>query len=391
MSQVVERLQTILMKSYILKTNTITGNCHSLSNFEINYYKQDDNPSNDNTGHNSLNSLHGEISQIINNFELMNTKEIIDTLATDLELVANKLESFIFKLTNEGKNTSSSRKQNILDYLSKSELHKDSITVAIAPEEVFRWLLCHQEETKYIFLLGYFYYLGIETNIDLKKSFELFLDASGDMHVLSQYFVGECYQFGYGVEKDEKMAFEYFERAAKKNCAMGQLKLGTIYDRGIPGIKRDPGKAAYWYEKAASNGNNTAIYNLAFMYKDKIGVKRNLKKAFSLFKQSAESGDPDGMTMLGYCYNNGVGTPINKMKAFESYQKAIELGNLSAQYNIALMYEAGEGIKKDIDKAIYWYERASAQGDKDAGNRLKKLLKIKKEDEMLLFNFNFHN
>ncbi|CAB4395964.1 unnamed protein product [Rhizophagus irregularis] len=140
-NQVVERLKTILMKSIILKTNSIAGNCFSLPEFEMNLLIED-NSSIDNTGHNSLNSLnslHGEISQIINNFDAMNTQEIIDTLATDLELVANKLESFIFKITNEGKNTSSLRKQYIFDYLSKNELSKGVVPVSIAPEELFKW------------------------------------------------------------------------------------------------------------------------------------------------------------------------------------------------------------------------------------------------------------
>ncbi|CAB5210269.1 unnamed protein product [Rhizophagus irregularis] len=115
-----------------------SGNCFSLPEFEMNFLIED-NSSIDNISHNSLNSLHGQISQIINNFDAMNTQEIIDTLATDLELVANKLESFIFKITNEGKNTLGLRKQYIFDYLSKNELSKGAVPVTIAPEELFKW------------------------------------------------------------------------------------------------------------------------------------------------------------------------------------------------------------------------------------------------------------
>ncbi|RGB42635.1 hypothetical protein C1646_750678 [Rhizophagus diaphanus] len=265
-NQVVERLKTILMKSIILKTISIAGNCFSLPEFEINFL--------------------------------------------------------------------------IEEQFNKNELSKGAVPVTIAQEELFKWLLWHQNKPTYIFLLGYFYYLGIETNIIHNKSFDLFFDAS---------------------------------KGSKEGYAMGQLKLGTIYDKGIPGIRKNSKKAANWYEKAADNGNNLAKYNLAFMYKDGTGVCRNYKKAFSLFKQSAENGDPDGMSMLGYCYNNGVGTPIDKMKAFESYQKAIKLGNISAQYNLAIMYEV-----------IYWYKKVSEQGDRDADHRLKLLLEIKKEDEMIL-------
>ncbi|GBC22475.2 kinase-like domain-containing protein [Rhizophagus irregularis DAOM 181602=DAOM 197198] len=69
----------------------------------------------------------------------------------------------------------------------------------------------------------------------------------------------------------------------------GQLNIGCCYDYGM-GIKKDLKEAFYWYEKAANNGNITAMYNLGLNYKDEKGVKKDYDKAFELFKQSAKGG-----------------------------------------------------------------------------------------------------
>ncbi|GET58675.1 kinase-like domain-containing protein [Rhizophagus irregularis DAOM 181602=DAOM 197198] len=100
-------------------------------------------------------------------------------------------------------------------------------------------------------------------------------------------------------------------------------------------LKKDLKKAFYWYEKAASNGNIIAIWNLGLCYENGIGVEKDYNEAFKLYKQLAEEGDLDGLAMLGYCYSYGIGTNINKQKAFELYQKSANLGDETAQYSIA--------------------------------------------------------
>jgi len=84
----------------------------------------------------------------------------------------------------------------------------------------------------------YFNYYKIEININSKKAFKLFIDASKQNHILAQYFVGICYQYEYGITKNEKLAFEYYEKVANKDYAVSQLNLGYFYENGIS-IKKD--------------------------------------------------------------------------------------------------------------------------------------------------------
>ncbi|GBC32854.2 kinase-like domain-containing protein [Rhizophagus irregularis DAOM 181602=DAOM 197198] len=361
--QVVERL-----KAMIAKTSMITENRQIKSDLQLSD-EQDINSTNVNTSSSVSNSYHGDLSQIIQNFDKMNTKEIISLSANEqiinenilseknLSKIIYEIVEFIFKLINEGKNACG----YILNYFDSRD---------IKSQEIYNWLIDNQNNLDSIFLLGYFNYYGIEITENNIQAFNLFIKASKQDHILAQYFVGLCYQFGHGTGKNEKLAFEYFEKSANKDFAEGIFKIGCFYYFGV-WVKKDLEKAAYLYEKAANLGNNVAQKNLSIMYINGEGVDKDHNKAFKLSKHSAEGGCKEGISGLGYCYDIGIGTSVNKQKAFELYQKAADLGDMDAQNNLALMYEMGGGIEKDINKAIYWFEKSAKQGHQKAQNRLK--------------------
>ncbi|RGB36751.1 hypothetical protein C1646_757726, partial [Rhizophagus diaphanus] len=366
--QVVDRL-----KAMITKTSMITKNHRIKSDLQLSD-EQDINPTNVNTSLSVGNSYHGKLSQIIQNFDKMNTKEIIslskneqiinESILSEKNLsilVINKIVGFIFKLINEGKDTYT----YIFDYFDR---------YYIDSQEIYDWLLNNQNNLDSIFLLGYFNHVGIETSKNYNQAFNLFIKASKQGHILARYYSGLCYEWGYGTIKNEKLAFEYYEKLANKDLAVGIFKIGYFYKQGI-GVKKNSEKAAHLYEKAAELGNSSAQNNLALMYRNGEGVDGDYNKSFKLSKQSAEGECKEGITGLGYCYYNGIGTSVNKQKASELYQKAANLGDMYAQYNLGSMFERGDGIERDINKAIYWFEKSAKQGYKYAQNRLKNLKK----------------
>ncbi|CAB4436908.1 unnamed protein product [Rhizophagus irregularis] len=325
MNQVLERLKAIITKT--TENHQPELNFQSTSTDEQNFNSINIVTSNIN------NSLHGEMSQIIENFDKMNTKEIVyKTLANEdisskknLNKIVNNIVNYIFKIINEGKNSS----EFILDYFNDNNINS---------QEIHDWLLINQNNSDSIFLLGYFNYNGFGISEDKKKAFNLLIKVSEQNHTLVQYHVGKCYEFGYGTVKDEKLAFEYYEKIANKGYAMGLFKCGYFYRNGI-GININKQKAIELYQQAANLGHMIAQNNLASMYKNGEGVDKD--------------------------YN----------KALELYHKAANVGNTSAQYNLADMYEYGKGIEKDINQAIYWYEKSAKQGYQLAQNKLEKLRK----------------
>ncbi|EXX51991.1 uncharacterized protein OCT59_007136 [Rhizophagus irregularis] len=279
-SQVLERL-----KAFITKT---TENHQTELNLQSTLTdEQKFNPINIDIS-NINNSLHGEMSQIIENFDKINTKEIVvyTTLTNEnisseknLSKIVSDIVNYIFKLNNEGKNSIVG--EFILDYFNNNNINS---------QEIHDWLLINQKNSDSIFLLGCFNYLGIETSEDSKKAFNLFIKASKQNHTLAQYYVGLCYEFGYGTVKDEKLAFEYYEKIADRGYAMGLFDCGYLYDNGI-GFSVNKQKAFELYQQAANLGHITAQNNLALMYLYGKGINKDINQAIYWYEKSAKQGD----------------------------------------------------------------------------------------------------
>ncbi|CAB4415462.1 unnamed protein product [Rhizophagus irregularis] len=360
-NQVLERLKEIITKTNITTENNISASLNDTDN----------------------NSLHGEMSRIIQNFNKMNTKEIVPTnLAIEnnspeknLKKV-NDIVNYIFKIVNEGKEfTLTKNIKNILDYFNNNNINS---------QEIYDWLLINQNNSDSIFLLGYFNYLGIETSEDNKKAFDLFINASEQGHILAQLYVGSCYHSGYGTTKDEKLALKYYEKISNMGYASGLLKVGYCYDSGI-GTGVNCQKAIELYQQAANLGNLCAQNNLGVMYNYGNGVEEDYGKAFELYQQAANSGNSTAQINLGIMYLEGQCVEKDYDKAFELFQQAANSGNSDAQYCLGLMYE----IKKDTDQAIYWYEKSAKQGYQEAQNALEKLKY--KESSFFLNTLNYLN
>ncbi|UZO03909.1 uncharacterized protein OCT59_024309 [Rhizophagus irregularis] len=359
--QVVDRL-----KEMITKTDAIANILQSLDKHEFSKASL------------SINGLESqrELSQLIQNFNKINTKEIDPMIVLskqenisaeeDFNRIIDEINDFIYNLSNK-RIEWKLMKGKVIEYFNNYNTYS---------EEIYNWLSNNQNSPNSIFLFGYFNQFGIATSEDYKKSFNLFINASDQDHILAQHFVADCYLSGTGTTKNKKLGFEYYEKVANKNFARGQLEIGYCYENGI-GINIDIKKAIYWYERAANNGNMMAIHNLFVRYLSGNGVEKDHNKAFELSKQLAEGGDLGGITLLGNCYYIGIGTKIDKQKAFELYQNAANLGQMIAQHNLGKIYENVGGITKDINKAIYWYEKAAKQGHKHSQNVLLEILQNK--------------
>jgi len=123
-----------------------------------------------------------------------------------------------------------------------------------------------------------------------------------------------AYYIGIGVDKDTSKAISLFEQAAEKGCAASMFWLGKIYTSGGNELHIDfLQKAASWYEKGATAGDEDCMLKVGKCYYNGKGVGRNLAVARKWFVKASKDEDsvPESMFWLGKMMMRGEGGSRN--------------------------------------------------------------------------------
>ncbi|PKY44302.1 kinase-like protein [Rhizophagus irregularis] len=240
-------------------------------------------------------------------------------------------------------------KHKILEYLNERN---------ITSRLIFNFISANQNNSNSLVILGRFNHLGIETEINEQKAYELYQDAVNLGNVYGMSYLAHCYEHGIGVDVNKQKTFELYQKAADLGNAPGENNLGYCYDYGI-GTNVDKEKAFELYKKAKEQGLIIAKYNLAQCYLEGNGVDEDPDTAFELYKELAYENYPDGVERLGYCYQYGTGTNIDLQKALELYREAKKLGSISGMTMLATCYHDGIGTNSNKKKALKLFEEAA--------------------------------
>src|SRR6266496_2177474 len=211
----------------------------------------------------------------------------------------------------------------------------------------------------------------------------------------TQFSQGLKYENGDGVPKDFGKAVELYQKAADQGNqsaieklnklstpaepkltdqedASAQFNLGVQYQYGR-GVPKDLRAAAELYQKAADQGNAAAQNNLGALYETGQGVPKDLAKAAALYQKAADQGYAQAQNKLGQFYYKGLGVPKDLGKSLELCQKAANQGNADAQNHLGWLYQNGWGVPKDLGKAAELYQKAADQGLPPAQDNLGRL------------------
>ena len=203
---------------------------------------------------------------------------------------------------------------------------------------------------------------------------------SGDMHYVDS--LGYAYEFGIGTPFSIKEAMKYYEMAAKQNNTMGMTNLANLYLREnklkkakpllLKAAEKEYGYAQYllamnffdlysennkealfWLERAASNDEPHALYQLGLYYAE----KADLAKSIQYYQRAAELNYGDALLELSYIYGEGIGVEQDEDKALFFLKKAAESGNQEVLDELAAMALSGQG-NMDAKEAEYWIKKA---------------------------------
>lgn len=153
---------------------------------------------------------------------------------------------------------------------------------------------------------------------------------------------------------------ERCRQAAENGNPAAQYRMGHLYHHGLR-IPKDLEKAAFWYEKAASQGVAQAEYAMGFISVVKEVTGRDSPVVAEYFRRAAEKGFPPAQFMWAGCLEFGSGVPTNLAESIRWYQVAVSNNYAPAQFILGKLYENGKGLPRNPKEAIRLYRLAAGQ------------------------------
>lgn len=169
------------------------------------------------------------------------------------------------------------------------------------------------------------------------------------------------YLIGRGVPIDPVQSAYWYRRAADQGDPEAQAELGYFYMAGV-GVPRDESTAIKWFTRAAGSGSRLAKLNLAAIYMKGIGVHRDTTLGFNILNQLAQKGYPVAESYLGIAYYCGFGVPVNRSTAEKWFAKSAKAGDPEGEFAMGTLYSIDENHAHDLVKAAEFLERASKSG-----------------------------
>jgi TPR repeat protein len=168
--------------------------------------------------------------------------------------------------------------------------------------------------------------------------------------------------------KTSQQSMDTLERDAQGGEMVAQFFMGTLYDPDLKLstiVPADIGKSVEWYTKAANQGHETSLNNLALTYYDGIYTRIDYTRACYYARKLSTDSFAGGLRVKGDCYARGFGgTPIDLVQAAAAYETSSAKGNARAEATLGYFYENGLGNRtRNSETALKHYRAAADKGD----------------------------
>jgi len=162
-----------------------------------------------------------------------------------------------------------------------------------------------------------------------------------ELELAAAYFAGR------GVAKDLAQAAYWYRKAADQGDPAAQVYLGYLYSAGI-GVPQDTAEAIRWYRRAAASNSPQAEVNLAAHYMRGDGVKQDTAEALRLLRSAEEKGYGRADAYLGWASYTGSGVPVDNAAAEAWLKKGVQRHDPEAECFLATWDAYAPGHVPDL-------------------------------------------
>lgn len=174
----------------------------------------------------------------------------------------------------------------------------------------------------------------------------------------AQNIMGAAFEDGNGVPRDPARALEWYEAAAAQGYDKALFNLGLIYRDGLDPVAPDLARAVGYFQQAVALDYWAAYAALAEFYETGVAVERDETEAARLNIRGMDLGDPNAANNLGQMYHDGRGVLRDFTAARAAWARAGDLGLPQGYNNLGILVESGAGGPQDLDRAMALYLRA---------------------------------
>lgn len=215
------------------------------------------------------------------------------------------------------------------------------------------------------------------------NNFKILLNKAKSGQVDAQFQVASFYNDGLIVKnkvivrQNFNLAYKWFDKAAANGDISALNNLGVFLSEGL-GCTKNVNKAIATLQKAISKGYGASAINLGTIYRD----KADYKTAFDCYLLAQKLDKVNYSFVVGLCYFLGLGVSVDKRKACKIFsQVSADKQNCQYQYDrdeanylLGLSYLTGDGVKKSLTKARKYLELADEDNDHKSSRDLLKIL-----------------
>lgn len=176
-------------------------------------------------------------------------------------------------------------------------------------------------------------------------------------HMQEELQLANDYYIGKRVARDLVQSAYWFRKAAEQGDPGAEVEIGYFYLTGT-GVKADGQQAVRWFTRASASGSHMGKLNLAVAYLRGIGVPSDPHLGASLLSELAKEQDPRGEDYLGLVYMIGIGVEKNPATAEHWFELAAQHHSPEGNYSMGTLYTGVAGHARDLDRARRYFEQS---------------------------------